>query len=208
MKGWSSVVRQPAIKLEPFAATDIDQLIAWIPSAEFLLQWAGSAFRFPLDRAQLMRHLAKGEKPDPDRLIFKAMDPRTYGTVGHGELGGIDRRNRSASIARVLVGPPHLRGQGLGEQIISGLLVVAFQKMSLHRVSLNVFDFNSAAIRCYEKVGFKQEGMLREARRHGDEYWNVCVMSILEHEFAAATRARTSSAKGGLNLEADAKTVT
>jgi hypothetical protein len=51
VKGRSSVVRQPAVKLEPFAAADIDQLIAWIPSAEFLLQWAGSAFRFPLDRA-------------------------------------------------------------------------------------------------------------------------------------------------------------
>ena len=197
------MVRQPAVKLEPFAAADIDQLIAWIPSAEFLLQWAGPAFHFPLDRAQLTRHLAEAEKPNPDRLIFKAVDPQTQETIGHGELGGIDRRNRSASIARVLVGPPHLRGQGLGEQIINGLLVIAFQELSLHRVSLNVFDFNSAAIRCYARVGFRQEGMLREARRHGDEYWNVCVMSILEQEFAAANRARTGSAKGEPTLEAD-----
>jgi RimJ/RimL family protein N-acetyltransferase len=75
-------------------------------------------------------------------------------------------------------------------------------------VSLNVFDFNSAAIRRYEKVGFKQEGMLREARRHGDEYWNACVMSLLEHEFGAANRSRTSSAKGEPTFEPDERTVT
>jgi RimJ/RimL family protein N-acetyltransferase len=190
VKGWTNVVRQPTIKLERFAAADVDRLIAWIPSAEFLLQWAGPAFHFPLDRAQLMRHLAAAEKPSPDRLIFKAVNPHTRETVGHGELGGIDRRNLSASIARVLVGSPHLRGQGLGEQIISELLVVAFQELALHRVSLNVFDFNSAAIRCYDKVGFRREGTLREARRHGDVYWNVCVMSILEHEFIAADTQR------------------
>jgi RimJ/RimL family protein N-acetyltransferase len=184
------MVFRPTVKLEHFTATDIDRLIAWIPSAEFLLQWAGPVFHFPLDRAQLMRHVAAAEKPSPDRLIFKAVNPHTRETVGHGELGGIDRRNLSASIARVLVGQPHLRGQGLGEQIISELLVVAFQELALHRVSLNVFDFNSAAIRCYDKVGFRREGTLREARRHGDVYWNVCVMSILEHEFIAADTQR------------------
>jgi RimJ/RimL family protein N-acetyltransferase len=184
------MVFRPTVKLEHFTATDIDRLIAWIPSAEFLLQWAGPVFHFPLDRAQLMRHVAAAEKPSPDRLIFKAVNPHTRETVGHGELGGIDRRNLSASIARVLVGQPHLRGQGLGEQIVSELLVVAFQELALHRVSLNVFDFNSAAIRCYDKVGFRREGTLREARRHGDVYWNVCVMSILEHEFIAADTQR------------------
>jgi RimJ/RimL family protein N-acetyltransferase len=65
--------------------------------------------------------------------------------------------------------------------------------LSLHRVSLNVFDFNVAAIRCYERIGFQREGILRRARKHGDEYWNVCVFSILEHEFIAADSLRAGN---------------
>lgn len=177
------MIVQLSVELKPFTRTDIDQLIVWVTSAEFLLQWAGPAFYSPLDRVQLLHHLAEVEKADPDRLIFKAVNSETGETVGHGELIGIDRSNLSAKIARILVGPPELRGHGIGERIVSELLWVAFEELSLHRVALNVFDFNKSAIHCYEKVGFKQEGILREARRHGNEYWNVCIMSILEYEF-------------------------
>jgi RimJ/RimL family protein N-acetyltransferase len=53
----------------------------------------------------------------------------------------------------------------------------------LHRISLGVFDFNERAIRCYEKVGFSREGLLRDARRFKDYYWNLIEMSMLEHEW-------------------------
>jgi RimJ/RimL family protein N-acetyltransferase len=174
------------ITLEPFDEFDIDQLIAWIPSAEFLLQWAGSAFQYPLDRDQLTRHLAHSHRPASDWLIFKAVNSETGATVGHGELARINRRDLSAWIARVLVGPPELRGQGIGGQIVEQLLRVAFEELGLHRVELNVFDFNEPAIRCYERVGFKREGLLREARRHGDEYWSVYVLGMLEGEYRRA----------------------
>src|SRR6266446_7037306 len=39
------------------------------------------------------------------------------------------------------------------------------------------------AIACYARAGFCHEGTLREARRHGEEYWTISVMSILEHEW-------------------------
>ena len=50
-------------------------------------------------------------------------------------------------------------------------------------MTLGVFDFNTAAIKCYEKVGFKKEGLLRDARKNGNEYWNLIEMGILESEW-------------------------
>ena len=32
----------------------------------------------------------------------------------------------------------------------------------MHRVGLGVFDFNDSAIACYERAGFRREGVLRE----------------------------------------------
>ncbi len=67
--------------------------------------------------------------------------------------------------------------------MIKEILKVAFDKLNLHRVSLGVFDFNVSAISCYEKAGFKKEGLLRHSRKMGDEYWNLLIMSILEDEW-------------------------
>jgi RimJ/RimL family protein N-acetyltransferase len=45
------------------------------------------------------------------------------------------------------------------------------------------FDFNRAAVACYGRAGFIREGLLRDARRLGDAYWNVIVMSLLAPEW-------------------------
>jgi len=177
---------QSRIKLEPFTEADIDQLIAWIPSPEFLAQWTGPAFDHPLDRTQLTRHLAQTRKEEKSPgLIFKVVIPETGDTIGHGELARIDSKNLSAALVRILVGPPELRGRGVGEGIVRALLGIAFDELSLHRVVLNVFDFNQSAIHCYEKAGFRLEGVQREACKVGNTYWNLCVMSILEQEYHA-----------------------
>jgi RimJ/RimL family protein N-acetyltransferase len=182
---------QSLVKLEPFADADIDRLISWIPSRESLAQWTGTAFDYPLDRAQLVRHLTEARQETPVNFVFKALDPDTGRAIGHGELARIDAKNLSAALARILVGPSELRGRGIGEGIVRALLEIAFDHLSLHRVALNVFDFNQAAIRCYQKVGFKQEGVQREACKFGDEYWNVCIMGILEYEYREWAKGRS-----------------
>ena len=156
--------------------------MAWISSAEFLLQWAGPLFTFPLNRQQLEKYLEACRESPPARLAFRGVNIPSGEVLGHVELDAMDLRNRSARLARVLVGPEDLRGQGVGRQLVQSVLKVAFEELRLHRVDLFVFDFNKPAIRCYEGLGFQHEGLLREARKHGDTYWNVCVMSLLEHE--------------------------
>jgi RimJ/RimL family protein N-acetyltransferase len=174
---------RPSIRLEPFTEVDIHRLIAWVPTAKFLMQFAGSGFRFPLDREQLLEHLAEAGRPNPDRMIFKAIDRETGEVVGHGEFLAIDRENRSAVVSRILVGPEGMRGKGIGTQIVERLLEIAFRVLKLHRVQLHVFDFNEPAVRCYEKLGFRHEGVRREVYRLGNEYWNVRIMGILEGEY-------------------------
>jgi RimJ/RimL family protein N-acetyltransferase len=187
------VKKGASVRLESFSEADFDQLIAWSPSPEFLLQWAGPLFTFPLDRAQLEKYLAACQQEPPVTLAFRAMNEANGEVIGHAELSGIDRRNRSARLSRVLVGPEELRGQGFGQQVVEASLKVAFETLKLHRVDLFVFDFNRAAIGCYARVGFKHEGILRDARRHEEGYWSVFVMSILEHEGREVSSCRGES---------------
>jgi len=171
------------ITLQPFTEDDIDRLIGWIPTAEFLLQWGGSGFTFPLDHRQLLFHLARSLEQPPDRLIYKAVNENDGEAVGHGEILAVDTHHRSATLGRILVGLPQARGQGIGEQLVGGLVGICFRQLKLHRVALRVYDFNRAAIRCYEKAGFKREGLHRDMHRIGERYWSVHTMSILEDEW-------------------------
>ncbi len=43
------------------------------------------------------------------------------------------------------------------------LLKYAFYEMNLHRIGLDVISYNKAAIKLYKKMGFQEEGCMREA---------------------------------------------
>jgi RimJ/RimL family protein N-acetyltransferase len=169
-----------SVSLRPFARDDFVRLIAWIDSPELLVQWAGSQFDYPLNERQLERYLEEAGGPFAARRVWAAVDDDSGDVVGHVELGRIDRKNRSGSIARLLVGERADRGKGTGAAIVQAVLAIAFDEMGLHRVDLYVVDFNLAAIRLYESLGFKTEGHFVEARRVGDAYWNVYTMAMLE----------------------------
>jgi RimJ/RimL family protein N-acetyltransferase len=156
--------------------------MGWAVSPEFVLQWAGSGFVYPLDEAQLEEYIRGAETDPPFRKIYRAVDTDTRAVVGHIELNNINYLHRFATVSRVLVAEA-ARGQGVGEQMMRRVMEIGFERLGLHRLELVVFDFNQPAIRLYEKVGFVKEGHIREARRLGDAYWNHYVMGILEHEW-------------------------
>lgn len=50
---------------------------------------------------------------------------------------------------------------------------------------VTVFDFNTRAQKCYEKCGFKVEGVLRESIFTNGRYVNEIVMGLLRSEYKA-----------------------
>ncbi|KAA0761792.1 GNAT family N-acetyltransferase [Bacillus sp. SH5-2] len=170
--------RMRVIKLEPFKRSDFEQLINWIHSEEFLIQWSGNAFTYPLNEEQLHKYIES-----TNTLAFKVIDEETSDVIGHISLGQIDNINKSARIGKVLIGDKRMRGRSIGKHMMKAVLHVAFEELKLHRVTLGVYDFNTTAILCYEKIGFVKEGLLRESEKVGDTYWNLWEMSMLEYEW-------------------------
>ncbi|MBU5265655.1 GNAT family N-acetyltransferase [Virgibacillus proomii] len=177
------------IELRFFERSDFQQLINWIKSPQFLLQWGGPNFSFPLTEQQLENYIKDANNNNSSVLIYSVIDKETGNVIGHISLGNIDRNNKSARVGKVLVGDKNARGKGIGVQMMTEILKIAFDKLELHRVSLGVFDFNTSAIACYEKVGFKKEGLLRDSRKINKEYWSLWEMSILEYEWKEMKKA-------------------
>jgi RimJ/RimL family protein N-acetyltransferase len=152
-----------------------------------LFQWAGPRlFTYPLDTLQLTRYLFEALTDPPASRIFKAVDARGR-VVGHAELGAIDRANQTATLCRVMVAP-EARGEGFCVPIIDAVLRVGFGELGSRRIDLRVYAFNTPAIRCYQRAGFVQEGLLRRALKVGDACWDTVLMAILDEEWRALDR--------------------
>ncbi len=172
------------IALKPLEISDFDQLAKWIPSKRFHVQWCGTIFRFPLGETQLQKYLGKCGETPPRRLGFKAVDADNN-MVGQISFHIVNVEHGYAHLGPILVGDPALRGKGIGSEMIYKMQEIAFEELKLHRIDLYVFDFNTSAIACYEKVGFAKEGLLRDTTRVEDEYWSPYLMSILAAEWRA-----------------------
>ena len=102
--------------------------------------------------------------------------------IGDIALLDVDYLNRSAHL-RIAIFNEADCGQGYGTEAITLLLDYGFGILNLHRIEIGVYSYNARAIRAYEKIGFVQEGIQREALYYNHAYHNSITMSILEHEF-------------------------
>jgi RimJ/RimL family protein N-acetyltransferase len=174
------------IRLEPFTEADCDQLISWIDSPRLLLQWGAWRFNYPLTPAQLFDYLADTRSNPAKRIACKAVALATNLPIGHIELNAIDHENETAAICRVFVAP-EARGQGVATAMVRQMVARGFVQENLRRIELQVYAWNAAALACYQRVGFVQEGRLRQLRKVGDEYWDLIWMSMLRHEWQPQT---------------------
>jgi RimJ/RimL family protein N-acetyltransferase len=63
------------------------------------------------------------------------------------------------------------------------VLRYAFERLRLHKVNLDVIDYNERAIRVYERCGFVREGVRRDELWKRGRFVNLVRMSLLESEF-------------------------
>ncbi|RAO73712.1 uncharacterized protein BHQ10_009724 [Talaromyces amestolkiae] len=79
---------------------------------------------------------------------------------------------------------PEDQGQGYGSEAMQWALEWAFVHAGLHRVALNVAEWNERATKLYEKLGFVLEGRGREALWKSGRWWDLLDMGILSREWA------------------------
>jgi RimJ/RimL family protein N-acetyltransferase len=59
--------------------------------------------------------------------------------------------------------------------------------LNLENIMLNVYAFNTRAIRCYRKIGFKEIGRRRRARRIQGTSYDIIYMDLLAEEFSGGS---------------------
>jgi ribosomal-protein-alanine N-acetyltransferase len=116
---------------------------------------------------------------DEALFVIAAEDDRCLGHVG---LYKIDHRVGSAEFA-ILIGDRHAWGKGIGRRCTTFMVEFGFGHLNLRRIYLEVLASNARAIDLYRKIGFVEEGCLREAQVKNARYVDVYVMALLRAEY-------------------------
>jgi ribosomal-protein-alanine N-acetyltransferase len=70
------------------------------------------------------------------------------------------------------------RGKGYAHEALS-LLAHKLFSSNCHRIEAEVYDFNARSLALLERLGFKREGVKREAHHDSDGYHDVIVLGLL-----------------------------
>lgn len=124
-----------------------------------------------------------------DRADFAITDA-TGAYLGEVVLNELEEDDRAMNYRIALAGAS-LRGRGYGTEAGRAVVEWAFDEVGLHRISLEVYAFNPAAQRSYEKIGFVVEGRARDALRWDGGWTDAVLMAMLD------TDPRPALALGG-----------
>jgi len=105
--------------------------------------------------------------------------------IGVISLMNISEAHASAELS-IILGRPEDRDKGYGAEAIEAVLGYSFEKLGLHRIGLSVFEYNAPAISAYEKLGFREEGSLRQAIKRDHAFHDAILMSILRPEWQSS----------------------
>ena len=130
--------------------------------------------------------------PSRDYRIF-AIEDRAGNLIGDLELDHISWRNGEAEL-RIRIGEKDYWNQGYGTDAVRSILRLALNELGLRRIYLKVYRFNTRAIRCYEKCGFRRQGVLkRRVKSAGD--WKDIILMSLHYGFTYAARESTAASE-------------
>lgn len=100
--------------------------------------------------------------------------------LGTISLKNISPKNKSAEYAVVV--RKKAQGAGVATQATEELLKYAFEELELHKVYLNVLLRNTTAKKFYEKFGFIQEGISKDAIWINGKYETLIWYGIIKKE--------------------------
>lgn len=155
------------IALRPLAEGDESELLRIHATSEVVRWWDVPEEGFPWD------------EPEATRLTIVFQDA-IAGLIQFSEE--LEPKYRHARIDLFL--DPALHGRGIGTEAVRRVVRHLIDDRGHHRITIDPATANNAAIRAYEKAGFKSVGVMRQSERDtgGGGWHDSLLMELLAEE--------------------------
>lgn len=166
------------VRLAPPHADDQATFAAWTHDDDYMRMLDDDPVR-PQSPAS---YASFGEATRSDDHYFHLRTLAEDQVIGFVVLFNLKWRNQTAELA-IGIGEKDFRGRGYGRDALNLILRYAFTELCLRRVSLTVLDYNTRAIKAYERAGFQREGAHRQAVHRNGQFYDLLLYGILREEW-------------------------
>jgi len=174
------------VRLRPLSETDLDHVMTWVndPAVVGNFGWfTGKPITREAEAAYLAKLCAQHRDPNGSERVYSidSEDGRYLGQVG---LHQIHRPSRVGRLS-IIIASKADHGRGHGTAALRALLAEAFDQEKLHKVWMMFYRTNARTRRLADKLGFIDEGVLREEYLYQGDYHDMVRTALLEREYRA-----------------------
>jgi len=166
------------IKLRTYKESDIEDSYALIENIE-IKSMLGRDVIFPYSLDEQKEFVKNSTNKPCYDFAIELLETGEY-------IGGcgINECNTTSQVATIGIwlGIDY-QGKGLGQDALKTLCRFIFDEMNIRKIKLTYFAFNQKGLKCYKKLGFKEEGILRKELFRFGEFHDIYIMGMFRNEF-------------------------
>ncbi|MFT4416151.1 GNAT family N-acetyltransferase [Fredinandcohnia humi] len=172
------VLQGERVYLRRIEQDDVDYFLRAVSNPEIRRLTGTTTFFTRRKIESFIENIAK----DSSRIDLLIADQENDLVIGDLAIVDIDHQQRNGSF-RIAITDDNYLSKGYGSDALKLIIDYMFNTLNLRRIGINVYAYNARAIRAYEKLGFVQEGVLREELYYDGKYYDNILMGLLRNEY-------------------------
>jgi len=170
-------VRGKNVILREQREDDAKYFAYWFNQPEVMFK---CGFEKPTDEEEVKRYINVYHRAE-DTLWFTITDP-DGNVIGETGLLRMFPAWHCTDLS-IIIPDPKMRHKGYGTEAIRIMLDMAFDRYEMNRVAIGVVGANTEALAFYNRIGFRQEGIMEQGYYYDGEYSDFVMMRLLRSEW-------------------------
>ena len=178
------MLKGKSVLLRPVKRSDISYFLKWFNDPE-IIQYVGLYLPMTeMSEEKFIEELGTTRARSDVILVIEAIQGDSTKPIGNCGLHQISAKDHDA-IFGIVIGEKGYWSRGYGLEAAQLLINYGFQQLNLHRISSSAIAFNERSIKLHRKLGFREEGRLRQAMFKNGQYHDRVEFGILSEEWRA-----------------------
>lgn len=163
------------IILRPLRMTDWEKTLEW--RNDLSIKRLTMMHPFPITEMVERDWYEKIIKSTNDKAIYFTITKKEDIPIGFVSLSRINYQSKTCWLS-IVIGETEEQSKGYGKEAMELIIGYAFNQLNMNKISLEVTENNTRAISLYMKLGFNEEGLLKQHFYSEGGYQNVHIFSI------------------------------